>query len=157
MSRVMVLRQIGDVSQIYGVLPDHSSKINNMTSRGEYKQYKKENKESILKCLRYDNEKGLDRIPTTNPSKDTKDVIFHYNPVYYRQAIANNLPYQITNTITVIDSFACLGSRFGLQELMVFVEVYESSCGDGRIWAHIFYVADSEVPVCTIMVTKHRL
>lgn len=154
-NRIIVFNQTGVVNQIYGIIPDLLCEIDNNTTRDKYNKLQAKNEMAILDYLRYDNECGLDRVPNTNPSIHSAKVVFHYNPVYYRQKIANNLPYKLTDTITVIDSFACLGSRFELRQLMVFVEVYKSLCGENRIWANIFYVADSEIPICTIRVDRH--
>lgn len=156
-TRVITLDQTGAVNQIYGILPDHLCAVDNKTTEAEYNAFRAKNEKAVLDYLRYDNEFELDRVPSTNPSIKSTEVDFRYNPVFYRQAIAAGIPYKITPTITVIDAFACMGTRFGLKSLMVFVEVYKSSCGENRIWANIFYVADSEIPICTIRVDRHVL
>ena len=152
-TKIITLNQTGAISQIYGILPDRLCAVDIKTTNVEYEALQAENEKAILDYLRYDNERGLDRNPSIKPI----EVVFHYTPVYYRQRIAARLPYRLTDTITVIDAFACMGTRFGLKPLMVFVEVYKSSCGENRIWANIFYVADSEIPICTIKVDRHIL
>lgn len=74
-----------------------------------------------------------------------------------KQQKYRNLPYQLTDTITVIDAFTCIGSRFGLDTLSVIVEVCQSNCGEERIWANIYYAADSEIPACVIKIVEHSL
>ena len=114
---------------------------------------KKIEKEEILKALRIDREEGIHSkyMIDKNPSKDPKEIEFFYEPTRCRQKISTGkLPCKISTTINLIDAFVCLGSRFGLQPLNVFVEVYQSTCGYRGIWAKIYYVADSEIPVCII-------
>ncbi len=116
-------------------------------------------KKEIIKVLRYDREENMHSkyILPKNPSKDSSKVVFLYGPAMYRQAIAAcPLPHKIEKTVKIIDTFTCIGSRFGLQPLSVFVEVCQSTCGEKRIWAKIYYVADSEIPACTIKATTFR-
>lgn len=154
--KVIILEQIGVINQIYGILPDHLCAVNNKTTKVEYDELKAKNEKAILNYLRYDTEREFrdTNISVANLSKDSTEVDFRYNPVFYRQKIAADIPFKLTPTITVIDAFACMGTRFGLKPYQVFVEVYKSSCGENRIWANIFYVADSEIPICIIKVNK---
>lgn len=154
LSTMYVFKKKGDVSGVYGLLPK-SPLINS----SDLKENKTINRQAILNYFRYDREEGTcgPLWPDKNPSKDPKDIDFYYHPVYYRQRIASKIPYKISDTVTLIDVFTCLGSRFGLESLQVFVEVYESSCGSERIWANIYYVADSEVPACIIEVNEFTI
>lgn len=152
---VLILTQTGAVNQVFGVLPDNLKKANNTTTKEEYNELREKNKKSILDYLRYDNDKYETNIKDRNPTRNSNEIDFRYSPVFYRQDIASQLPYQLTNTITVIDAFACMGQRFKLKRLVVFVEVYKSSCGYNRIWANIFYATDSEIPICTITVERY--
>lgn len=156
-TRVITFEQTGAVNQIYGIIPDNLYAVTKQTTTIEYEALKAKNEKDILDLLRRDHERnfGDTSISVANPSKESTEIDFRYNPVFYRQTIADNLPFRLTATIKVIDSFACMGTRFGLKPLMVFVEVYKSSTGENRIWANIFYVADSEIPICTIRVDRY--
>ena len=139
---VTVLEKIGIVNGTFDVIV---SKLDDI-------------KKEILTSLRLDREADIHgkHMVGKNPSKDPKDIEFHYNPTYYRQHLAASIPFKVEPTIELIDAFACIGSRFGLQPLNVFVEVYQSTCGYNPIWAKIFYVADSEIAICTIIANTYR-
>ena len=107
----------------------------------------------ILEALRVDREEGVHSkyMIGKNPSKNPKEIEFLYEPTLCRQKLATaKLPCKVSSTVNLIDAFVCIGSRFRLQPLNVFVEVYQSTCGYKGIWAKIYYVADSEIPVCII-------
>ena len=75
-----------------------------------------------------------------------------------KQSKYAKLPYKLTDTIKVIDAFVCSGSRFGLSLLTeVLVEICESNCANNTIWANIYHVADSEIPVSIITVSTHSI
>jgi len=139
---VTVLEKMGEVSGIFDILVKKHTD-NNL-------------KESIIKSLRHDSEKnrhGL-HVLKENPSKESSEIDFKYSPTFYRQRLSQTkFPYKISDTIELIDAFSCMGSRFGLQPLSVFVEVFQSSCIKDKIWANVYYVADSEIPACSIKVT----
>ena len=147
---VLIFKQKGNVNNIFAIGPAVAH-----TKIGS----KNINKKKILETLRYDREKRSygKNVLNENPSEDLSKVKFYYSPVMEKQQKYKNLPYQLTDTITVIDAFTCIGSRFGLDTLRVIVEVCQSNCGDQRIWANIYYVADSEIPACVIEVVNHFL
>ncbi len=133
----IVLQKTGEVNGVFDVLISD----------------KKIEREEIIKSLRYDRENGIHskHMIGKNPSRNSEEIEFYYTPTMYRKELAaTNLPYKVEPTVNLVDAFSCLGSRFGLQPLNVFVEVYQSTSGYRRIWAKIYYVADSEIPVCTI-------
>ena len=136
---ITILEKIGEVNGIFDVI---------------IKKYINENIEKdIIKSLKYDKEKNMcgPHVLKENPNIKSSEVDFEYPPTFYRQSLSKNkLPYKISNTVELIDTFSCIGSRFGLKPLSVFVEIYRSTCGYHRIWANIYYVADSEIPACTI-------
>jgi len=113
-------------------------------------------RERVLERLRFDREEHLcgAHVLDKNPSCDPSEVHFYYTATMEKQAIYRNLPHDVGESYRIIDAFVCLGSRFGLDPLQVFVEVCESKLGGGRIWANVYYVADSEVPVCVIHVRE---
>ncbi len=136
-----ILEKTGDVNGIYNVF----------TSKEEITN------EEIIESLRFDNEEHMysKHMLDKNPSKDSSEINFNSNAVHYRQELAaTKLPYRIQPTVDLIDSFVCLGSRFGLQPLNVFVEIYQST-DNNKIWAKIFYVADSEIPACIIRTKRY--
>jgi len=147
---LLVFEQTGKVNSIFTIIPAIAY---------DKKDSGEKNKEKILEVFRYDyGEKTYSKyVPDENPSKDISTVEFCYNPLLEKQKKYKNLPYPITNTIQVIDAFACLGTRFGLDSLSVIVEVCQSNCREHRIWANIYYVADSEVPATIITVTKYSM
>lgn len=151
---IYIFEKKGEVSGVYGVI----SRIP-LKDGQTVEEVQKANKQVILDYFRFDREKGVygAGVPDINPSKDSKDVKLLYDPVFYRQKIAREIPHKISNTVTLIDSFACFGTRFGLKNIRVFVEVYESNCGPQRIWANIYYVADSEIPACIITVNPYSI
>lgn len=147
---IFILKQTGTINNIFAIIP----------AIAYYKNNSKElNKKKILDTLRHDREKNLcgKNVLDKNPSEDLSTIKFFYTPVMEKQQKYKTLPYQLTNTITVIDAFTCIGSRFGLDTLSVMVEVCQSNCGEERIWANIYYAADSEIPVCVIEIIKHTL
>lgn len=101
--------------------------------------------------LRHDWEKSVygAGLPIDNPSEDPSTVKFFYRPCMDRQFKYRKLPYK-EGTYDVVDAFACLGSRFYMHGVQVFVEVCKSNMGGRRIWANIYYVADSEIPAARI-------
>lgn len=147
---MFIFKQTGAVNNILYILPAIAY---------NQKDAKKKNEKKILELLRYDHEEKLGGkyVLDRNPSEDLSTIEFHYNPVMEKQQKYRNLPYHLTNTITVIDAFTCIGSRFGLNTLSVIVEVCQSNCGDQHIWANIYYVADSEVPASVIEILEHSV
>ena len=143
---LLVFEQKGSINDTFAIVPATANNKDN---------FKELNKKKILEMLRHDRERNLQS--GENPSKDLSIIKFYYNPVMEKQQKYKNLPYQLTDTITVIDAFICRGSRFGLAPLSVIVEVCQSNCGEKRIWANIYYVADSEIPACVIRIIKHSL
>jgi hypothetical protein len=141
----------GCVSGVFGIVPCADSRDQDAEKKDE---------EAILAMLRCDREKGLcgQGIPASNPSLDPSTVEFIYKPAMYKQKLySRQFPFSIASSYGIIDAFVCLGSRFGLQQLQVFVEVCKSNCGDGRIWANIYYVSDSEIPACIIEAEKSKI
>ena len=151
---VIVFEQTGKVNNVYGVIKSNANKINRETTKEEIKELHEQNEKAILDYFRYDQEKSIVGVQP-NPSKETGSIEFYYTPTLIKQEIAKNLPYKLTETVTIIDSFACQGTRFGLQPLVVFVEVCQSNCGNNRIWANIYYAADSEIPCSIIKVNRY--
>lgn len=147
---LLVFEQRGKVNSIFTIIPAIAYDKKNSEER---------NKEKILEIFRHDYEKGtyVKYVLDENPSKDISTIEFYYNPLMEKQKKYKNLPYQLTDTIQVIDTFTCLGARFGLDSLSVIVEVCQSNCRDHGIWANIYYVADSEVPVTVITVNKWNM
>jgi len=152
---LFIFEQTGEVNSVFDIL----SKVPLNT---------KENKQNILKNFRRDREENIigPLVPDKNPSKDISTVKFYYTPHMIKQKNyrPSNLPYRLSETIQVIDAFTCIGSRFGLKPLSVLVEVCKSNCGDNRIWANVYYVADSEIPsivieakMCSIFLEEHHI
>ena len=145
---ILVFEQEGESNGVLAIMPAVAY---------NKKDKHKRDKEKILEILRYDREKevygayGLDK----NPSRDISTIEFYYSPFMEKQKKFQTLPYQITDTIQVIDVFTCIGSRFGLKPLSVIVEVCESNCGNNPIWANVYYIANSETPAIIIRVAKH--
>lgn len=147
---LLVFEQKGSVNGIFAITPAIAY------NKDDAKEL---NKKKILEILRHDREENLHgkHVLDKNPSEDLSTIKFYYNPVMEKQQKYKNLPYKLTDTITVIDAFTCIGSRFRLDTLSVIVEVCQSNCGEERIWANIYYVADSETPVCVIKIIEQSL
>ena len=109
----------------------------------------------VLEILRHDWEGGVHGggFPKSNPTLDSDEMRFYYWPTMQKKAMYANLPFTC-GSYQIIDAFVCLGERFGFKALQVFVEVCKSDMGGERLWANVYYVADSEVPVGTIKVTE---
>ena len=139
---ITVIEKTGEVNGIFDILVKKHTD-NNL-------------KENIIKSLRHDNEKNKHgrHVLKENPNRESSEIDFNYSPTFYRQKLSKTkFPYKISDTVELIDAFSCIGSRFGLKPLSVFVEVYQSTCGNNRIWANIYYVSDSEIPACIIKTT----
>ena len=146
---LLVFEQRGDVSSIFAITPAVAY---------DKKDSNNINKEKILEMFRRDSEANMyGNVIDKNPSLDISTIKFYYTPIMEKQQKYKKLPYQLTSTITVIDAFTCIGSRFGLDTLSVVVEVCQSNCGVHDIWANIYYVADSEIPATTINVKSYSV
>ena len=147
MIKFLLFEQRGRVNDIFAILPAIAY---------NRKDAKERNRKIILDAFRLDREV---RMPDEkkNPSKNILDIKFHYNPFMEKQFKYTKLPYELTDTINIIDIFVCSGSRFSLKPLMVVVEVCESKCTSNPIWANIYYVANSEIPVSTITIKAHSM
>ena len=147
---LLVFEQKGDVNSIFSIIPAIAY---------DAKDSNDKNKKQILETLRYDREANVcgKYAIDKNPSLNISTIKFYYTPLMEKQQKYKKLPYQLTSTITVIDTFTCLGSRFGLRQLSVLVEVYESHCGAHDIWANVYYSANSEIPAVTINIMKYSL
>jgi hypothetical protein len=147
---LLVFDQKGDVNSIFAIIPAIAY---------DKEDSKTKNKEQILERLRHDSEANVygKHVIDKNPSLDISTVKFYYTPLMEKQQKYKKLPCQLTSTITVIDAFTCIGSRFGLDTLSVIVEVCQSNCGLHDIWANIYYVADSEIPATTINIRSYSL
>ena len=146
---LLVFEQRGDVSSIFAITPAVAY---------DKKDSNNINKEKILEMFRRDSEANMyGNVIDKNPSLDISTTKFYYTPVMEKQQKYKKLPYQLTSTITVIDVFVCLGSRFELKPLQVIVEVCESNCGVHDIWANIYYEADSEIPATIINVKSYSV
>ena len=135
---IIILEKTGEISGIFDVI---------------VKKYTDNIEKDILKTLRYDKEKNTHgpHVLKENLNEESSKIDFKYAPTFYRQTLSKNkLPYRVSDTVELIDTFSCIGSRFGLKPLSVFIEVYQSTCDKYKIWADIYYVADSEIPACTI-------
>jgi len=110
--------------------------------------YGEEYDKKFCDIVRNDWEKTV-RIGLLNPSVEPSTVKFLYTPVMYKQAKYAELPYK-EGTYTVVDAFACSGTRFYMDSLQVFVEVCKSDMGERRIWANVYYVSDSVIPAIVI-------
>jgi len=88
-----------------------------------------------------------------------KDVQFYYTPTMQRQAVylewQQKKVISLSFSVNLIHVFATSGKYFGLHDITVFVEVKESQCGDARLWAEVYYVADSQVPEVLILLKEH--
>ena len=113
--------------------------------------YGEEYVKKFCDIVRHDWEKTVygTGLPNPNPSVESWRVKFLYTPVMYKQAKYANIPYK-EGTYTVVDAFACVGTRFYMDRLQVFVEVCKSDMGDRRIWANVYYVSDSVIPAIVI-------
>lgn len=102
--------------------------------------------------IRYDWEKSVHGggLPIDNPSEGPSTVKFYYTPCMAKQAKYAKIPYK-EGSYDVVDAFVCLGSRFYMDSIQVFVEVCKSNMDSQRLWANIYYVADSEIPASRIM------
>lgn len=144
LARILIFEQTGNVSGVSGIVP---------TVPGDTDRQRKD----VLSHLRYDYERNIcgANMPKSNPSQNPAKVKFVTYPFMYKQERAKSIPLKISQTVTLIDSFTCSGSRFGLDSITVIVEVYESTYGGNHFWAEIFYVADCETPVCIIRAKEH--
>ena len=152
LAKFYIIEKKGSTSGIMGIIPGIVGQPDRDITNDRDRE-----KQSILTFLRYDLEKNQfgGGGPENNPSKDPNSVKFFYSPFMYKQELAKYIPYKVSEHITLIDSFVCLGSRFKLDSLQVIVEVYESNCGNNRIWAEVYYVADCEIPACIITANLH--
>lgn len=147
---LLVFEQKGKVNSIFAMMPAIAY---------DKEDSGKKNKEKILEMFRYDREENTygKYVLDKNPSEDISTIEFYYSPLMGKQKKYKNLPYQLTNTIQVIDTFTCIGSRFGLDSLSVIVEICQSNCGKNDIWANIYYIADSEIPATVITVNEYNM
>jgi hypothetical protein len=89
-------------------------------------------------------------------AKDPQSIEFHYLPTMGRQEIYKRLPYKeppFSGEVFIYDAFACVGDKFNLKDLAVFVELKYSSMACGILWAEIYYVGDCLVPAMIIRPT----
>jgi hypothetical protein len=88
--------------------------------------------------------------------RDPLEIKFYYTPTMLKQHYYKKLPYLLElNTQTkIVDAFSTNGEKFGLRPLEVFVEIKTSEMGGRALWAEIYYVADSMVPVLIINLNK---
>ena len=144
LTRILIFEKTGRVSGVFGIVP---------IVPGDTDKQRKD----VLVHLRHDYEKNIHgaNVPESNPSQDPARIRFVTYPFMYKQERARNIPLKISQTVTLIDSFTCLGSRFGLDNIIVIVEVYESTYGGNYFWAEVFYVADCEIPACIIRAKEH--
>lgn len=146
LAKILILEQTGNVSGVFGVIPT------------AFMDMDKQRKD-VLSHLRHDYEKNIHGAgaPKSNPSQNPAKVKFVTYPFMYKQERARNIPLKISQTVTLIDSFTCLGSRFELDSLTVIVEVYESTYGGNYFWAEIFYAHSCEIPACIIRAKEHAI
>lgn len=138
-----VLRLQGEVNGIFGVITLTDRRVTDAQATDETQ---------IKEMLRFDREKNTigAHVPEENPSQDPSVVQYYYRPVMEKQNLYEyGFPIN-RDTYEIIDAFTCLGSRFGLKPLTVFVELCHSKMGSARYWANIYYVAESEIPGCII-------
>lgn len=149
LQRILVLRQEGQVNRTYGVMPVLNEKYwdDGLTAEAE---------EGLKKLLRKDRDRN-------SPAMDPSEVKYFYLPTMARQELYRlGFPIQVgingsEPVSEIIDAFSCNGVRFGLSDLMVFVELYRSKMGDRSYWAYVYYVASPMVPALTIWVEAHIL
>ena len=140
---LLVLSMQGEVNGNFAVIPRADPRVKSAQDIDEAK---------IKEVLRNDREKNLhgSGVPEENPSLDPSSVEFYYATTMDKKKLyASGFPINM-GTYDIIDAFVCLGSRFGLRQLRVFVEVCHSRMGRGQYWANVYYVADSQVPACII-------
>jgi hypothetical protein len=135
-TKICIFEQKGDVSGVYYVLP--------LMDSTKDPEHEKKNEKVILDALRHDHEANLiGRVPKNNPSCDPAAIKFYYTGTMYRQKLYSTLPVVLPDRI-LIDVFTCLGSRFGLEQRNIFVEVYKNKTLNSDYYAHIMYVVSPE-------------
>lgn len=145
--KVHVLRIEGTVNKTFHIIPQ-------LTFAGKGMEAQEELEELVKSELRRDREENLSGplVPDRNPTESALKPQYFYQPTQNRQALyKHGFPVRM-GTYSIIDAFSCMGSRFGLSGLSVFVELCRSNMGDKRLWANVYYVADSELPACIIRV-----
>lgn len=143
------LVQSGKVNGLYGfVIPDFG--VFDCASGGD--EYYGRVTQKIIDTLRHDHEKQTSGhlVPDENPSLGVEVVSFMYTPVFEKKKLYSQGFPVAQGTYDIVDAFVCLGSRFGLNPLQVIVEVCASRMGNRRVWANIYYAADSEIPASVI-------
>jgi len=86
-------------------------------------------------------------------AKDPREChFFMYTPVFEKQKLYQKIPFVINEETktTLIDAFACIGTKFGLDSLDCFVEIKSSEMGSGIVWAEVYYVSNSLYPALII-------
>jgi hypothetical protein len=143
------LIQSGKVNGLYGLLTPDFSVFDCAPGGDEY--YGRVAKE-IIEFLRDDHEKRTygNGVPDENPSLGVEVVNFYYTPTLEKKKLYSKGFPVVQDTYDILDAFVCLGSRFGLEARQVIVEVCSSRMGDRRVWANIYYVVDSVLPVSVI-------
>lgn len=147
---VYVLRVEGRVNGIFALIPQVDYRVEGAAQTDE---------DRIKEVLRYDREQNLIGmyVPDKNPSQDPSVVRMYYTPSMARQQLyASGFPINM-GPYNIIDAFVCLGSRFGLDPLQVYVELCRSDFGEGMYWANVYYVATPELPACVIKAEKHLI
>jgi hypothetical protein len=146
---VLTLEGRGDASFNYAV----TLKDFNM----DFKNQKKEFQDLMRKV-------NLGIVGKDYVAKDPLLVKYLYVPCLAKQQIYYNLPYNIPTAkilssslidvrdpeIWIYDAFSCMGDKFNLKDLNVFVELKYSNMSCGILWAEIYYVADCIIPAMII-------
>jgi len=147
--RTLVFVMQGCVSGVFSIIPFvwDSEK----TSGDDHNAFVRK---QVIDELRKDREKGVVPGPGENPSRDPSTVEFFFTATMEKQRIYRNLPHRVGDSYDIIDAFVCLGSRFELKPLQVFVEVCQSRLRNDELWANVYYVADSQIPACVIHVQE---
>jgi len=145
--RLLIFLKQGETSGVYTVRPSPDPLT--------VEDWQERKEKIIIEALRHDWEERTygGGIPEKNPSEDPDRIELFYTPVRQKQALYKGLPAKM-DSYQIIDAFTCLGSRFDLKGLSVFVEICRSDMGGARYWANIYYVADSEIPACIIKVEE---
>lgn len=88
--------------------------------------------------------------------QDPQSVKFYFLPTMTKQETYRHLPYRVErlpiykSETYIYDAFACVGDKFNLKDILVFVELKYSTIGEGILWAEIYYVADCLIPAMII-------
>jgi hypothetical protein len=86
-------------------------------------------------------------------ARDPEEIVFHYTPTISKQVMyKQTLPFLIDKQakVSLIDAFACLGTKFDLKNLMCFVEIKKSEMAGGIFWAEIYYACNCLFPAAII-------